>query len=93
MVVHAGSITEDSENQTQPLFISVREAKKTTKKLTHLLLFSEFSQLRNIPQNRAIWLQKILPIISENKTVSSISTIGDELKFWEVINNNHSNLN
>jgi hypothetical protein len=93
MVVHAGSITEDSENQTQPLFISVREAKTTTKKLTHLLLFSEFSQLRNIPQNRAIWLQKILPIISENKTVSSISTIGDELKFWEVINNNHSNLN
>jgi hypothetical protein len=93
MVVHAGSITEDSENQTQPLFICLSEAKTTTKKLTHLLLFSEFYQLRNISQNRAIWLHKILPIISENKTVSSISTIGDELKFWEVINNNPSNLN
>ncbi len=93
VVVHAGCITEESSNRTQPLFISLGEAKTTTKKLTHLLLFSEFSQLRNISQHRAIWLQKILPIISENKTVCSISTLGDELKFWEVINNNPSNLN
>ncbi len=93
VVVHADFITEESANQTQPLFVSLGDAKTTTKKLTHLLLFTEFSQLRNIHQYRAIWLQKILPIISENKTVCSISKIGNELKFWVVINNNPSNLN
>lgn len=88
LLIHVDSPAPDSNEPAEPLFLTMGDLSSDKNSITHLLLFSAFSQMRENRENRIPWLQRILPALSDQRAASSLACLGEEVKLWQSENQN-----
>ena len=88
LLLHLGESDAGKGSSGEPIFLSMGDLSSEKNSLTHLLLFSAFSRMREIREKRIPWLQRILPILNDQGKASSLACLGEEVRLWQAEDNN-----
>lgn len=88
LLIHVDTPAPGSKEPSSPLFLTMGNLSSDTNSITHLLLFSEFSRMRENREERVAWLRRILPVLSDQSKSSSLSCLGEEVKLWQAEHQN-----